>query len=178
MDTIVLLASVPAIVAVVNLAKRLGLSGEASLALAVVLGVIFALGDHLWGTTGWYAAASQGLILGLGAAGLYDVTAPATVALFQGWAREAIADIRGRDVPVRTAAIRYASLAVLIMTASFGMLTALLDIGIATLPAKILADATLFLVSFSVQRAVVFAPRERPIERAHTGMNARVESLS
>ncbi|WP_434810714.1 glycosyltransferase [Microbacterium sp. bgisy189] len=84
----------------------------------------------------------------------------------------------GRDVPVRTAAIRYASLAVLIMTASFGMLTALLDIGIATLPAKILTDATLFLVSFSVQRAVVFAPRERPIERAHTGMNTRVESLS
>ena len=76
MDTIVLLASVPAIVAVVNLAKRLGLGGEASLALAVVLGVAFALGDHLWGTTGWYAAASQGLILGLGAAGLYDVTAP------------------------------------------------------------------------------------------------------
>ncbi len=28
---------------------------------------------------------------------LYDVTAPATVALFQGWARVAIADIRGRD---------------------------------------------------------------------------------
>jgi tRNA dimethylallyltransferase len=32
---------------------------------------------------------------------LLDVTEPATVALFQGWAREAIADIRGRDaVPV------------------------------------------------------------------------------
>jgi tRNA dimethylallyltransferase len=28
---------------------------------------------------------------------LYDVTAPATVALFQSWARAAIADIRGRD---------------------------------------------------------------------------------
>lgn len=28
---------------------------------------------------------------------LHEVTAPATVALFQGWAREAIADIRGRD---------------------------------------------------------------------------------
>lgn len=76
MDTIVLLASVPAIVAVVNLAKRLGLSGEASLALAVVLGVLFAVSDFLWGDTGWYEAASSGLILGLGAAGLYDVTAP------------------------------------------------------------------------------------------------------
>ena len=28
---------------------------------------------------------------------LYEVTTPATVALFQGWARDAIADIRGRD---------------------------------------------------------------------------------
>lgn len=28
---------------------------------------------------------------------IHDVTAPATVALFQGWARDAIADIRGRD---------------------------------------------------------------------------------
>ena len=28
---------------------------------------------------------------------LHEVTAPATVALFQGWARDAIADIRGRD---------------------------------------------------------------------------------
>lgn len=76
MDTIVLLASVPAIVAVVNLAKRLGLSGELSLVLAVLLGVFFAVADFLWGGTGWYAAASSGLILGLGAAGLYDVTAP------------------------------------------------------------------------------------------------------
>ena len=76
MDTIVLLASVPAIVAVVNLAKRLGLSGELSLVLAVLLGVAFAVADFLWGDTGWYAAASSGLILGLGAAGLYDVTAP------------------------------------------------------------------------------------------------------
>ncbi|MDO5534102.1 MAG: hypothetical protein Q4F65_05575 [Propionibacteriaceae bacterium] len=76
MDAIVLLASVPAIVAVVNLAKRLGLNGEASLVLAVALGVAFALADHLWGDTGWYAATSSGLVLGLGAAGLYDVTAP------------------------------------------------------------------------------------------------------
>src|SRR6478735_9948979 len=28
---------------------------------------------------------------------LHEVTAPATVALFQGWARDAIAEIRGRD---------------------------------------------------------------------------------
>ncbi len=38
------------------------------------------------------------------------------------------------------------------------MLTALTDAGFATLPAKIVTDLTLFAVSFSVQRAVVFAP--------------------
>ena len=76
MDTIVLLASVPAIVAVVNLAKRLGLSGEGSLVLAVVLGVAFSVAEYVWGGTGLYDAASSGLILGLGAAGIYDVTAP------------------------------------------------------------------------------------------------------
>ncbi len=64
----------------------------------------------------------------------------------------------GRAVPVRTAAARYFSLAALLLTASFGMLTALTDAGMATLPAKILTDLTLFAVSFSVQRAVVFAP--------------------
>lgn len=64
----------------------------------------------------------------------------------------------GRTVPVRTAALRYVSLAALVVTASFGMLTALTDAGMATLPAKVLTDAALFAVSFSVQRAVVFAP--------------------
>lgn len=64
----------------------------------------------------------------------------------------------GREVPLRTAAARYFSLAALLLTASFGMLTALTDAGFATLPAKIVTDLTLFAVSFSVQRAVVFAP--------------------
>ena len=73
---------------------------------------------------------------------------------------QAIASVfgAGREVPLRTAAARYFSLAALLLTASFGMLTALTDAGFATLPAKIVTDLTLFAVSFSVQRAVVFAP--------------------
>ncbi|MFT4051410.1 MAG: bifunctional glycosyltransferase family 2/GtrA family protein [Microbacterium sp.] len=64
----------------------------------------------------------------------------------------------GRSIPIRTAAARYFSLAALLLTASFGMLTALTDAGMATLPAKLLTDGALFIVSYSVQRAVVFAP--------------------
>lgn len=65
---------------------------------------------------------------------------------------------RGRDVPMRTAAARYFSLAGLLLAANFGLLTALTDAGIPLLAAKVLADGSLFAVSFTVQRAVVFAP--------------------
>lgn len=63
-----------------------------------------------------------------------------------------------REVPLRTAALRYASLAGLMLAASFGMLTALTDAGVGVLPAKLVTDLALFLVSYAVQRALVFAP--------------------
>jgi glycosyltransferase involved in cell wall biosynthesis len=65
---------------------------------------------------------------------------------------------RGRDVPVRTAAVRYISLAAVLLAANFGLLTAFTDAGVPLLAAKALTDAGLFVVSFGVQRAVVFAP--------------------
>lgn len=65
---------------------------------------------------------------------------------------------RGRAVPLRTAAARYFSLAGLLLIASYGLLTALGDLGVPLLAAKLVTDATLFAVSFAVQRAVVFAP--------------------
>lgn len=73
-DPITTLASVPGIVALVNLGKGLGLSGRWSALAAVVLGVALNLAS--WGLAGytWYSAAADGLILGLGAAGLYDLT--------------------------------------------------------------------------------------------------------
>ncbi len=81
---------------------------------------------------------------------------------------------RGRDVPMRTAAARYFSLAGLLLAANFGTITALTDVGIPLLAAKLLTEATLFLVSFSVQRAVVFAsdpaasgPIDVPAEPRH-----------
>lgn len=69
---------------------------------------------------------------------------------------------RGREVPLRTAAVRYVSLAVLLLAANFGMITALTQMGLPLLAAKVLTEASLFVVSFSVQRAVVFAPAPVP----------------
>ena len=84
LDTVTLIATVPAIIALVNLAKRFGVKDQWATLLAVVLGVLLNVADYAWHDTGWYAAATTGLILGLGAAGLYDVTnkdAPAIAVL-------------------------------------------------------------------------------------------------
>lgn len=72
-DALVTIATIPAILALVNLAKTFGVEGRKATLLAVVLGVLLVLGQtyldaQLWSTL------SEGLILGLGAAGLYDVT--------------------------------------------------------------------------------------------------------
>ena len=62
---IITLASIPAILALTNLAKALGLSGKVSALLAVVLGIALAVGQYELAGFGWYQAAAQGLILGL-----------------------------------------------------------------------------------------------------------------
>lgn len=81
------LATAPAVLALVTLAKDQGMPKRLAAPLAVVLGVILASADHALGGTGAYAALADGLLLGLGAAGLYDAarlaggtaTAPAAV---------------------------------------------------------------------------------------------------
>jgi putative flippase GtrA len=79
----------------------------------------------------------------------------------------------GRSVPLRTAAARYFSLAGLLLIASYGLLTALTDVGLPLLAAKPLTDLTLFAVSFAVQRAVVFAPASRAAASRPALMPAR-----
>ena len=74
MDAVTTIATVPAIVALVNLVKGLGLSGKWSALVAVLLGVAVNVAISLWGSAAWFEAAATGLILGLGAAGLYDLT--------------------------------------------------------------------------------------------------------
>ena len=82
MDAIALIASVPAIVALVNLAKRLGLSDQLALTLSVVLGVVINTANFYFGANGGYQAAVEGLLLGLAAAGLYDVAKTAAPKTF------------------------------------------------------------------------------------------------
>lgn len=72
MTEITTLATPLAILALVELAKSLGVGGKAATALAVGLGVILAVADHLLAGSAIYGAVTQGLILGLGAAGLWD----------------------------------------------------------------------------------------------------------
>lgn len=71
--TIVSLASIPAVLALVNLGKSLGVKGKWAALLAVLLGVGLAIAQYALGGFGWYQAAVQGIILGLSAAGLYDM---------------------------------------------------------------------------------------------------------
>lgn len=82
------LLTAPAILALVNLLKGLGLGGRWSALAAVLLGVGVALVEH-------YAPAdpvqtlTPGLIIGLSAAGLYDATAkPATMQPDDGYTPE------------------------------------------------------------------------------------------
>lgn len=76
-DLVTGVATVPAIVALVNLAKGLGLPARLALLLAVVLGVALNLAGWAWADHSWFSYANSGLLLGLAAAGLYDLTPPA-----------------------------------------------------------------------------------------------------
>lgn len=77
-ETITTIATIPAILALVNLGKSFGVTGRWSALLAVVLGVAVQAAEYGVTATGhtpagWYGAIATGLVLGLSAAGLYDV---------------------------------------------------------------------------------------------------------
>lgn len=74
LDPALTIATVPAILAVVNLIKRLAprLGAWAAL-VAVVLGVTFSVAQWAWAAEEWWSAATHGLLIGLAAAGLYDL---------------------------------------------------------------------------------------------------------
>jgi hypothetical protein len=55
-------------------------------------------------------------------------------------------------------AMRYAALALLLLSASYGSLHAFTTAGVPLLPAKIATDVVLYLASFTLQKHVVFAP--------------------
>lgn len=72
MEAVMTLATVPAILALVQLAKDLGLRGHWALLLSVGLGVVLNVAVVFLGDTTWFQAVAAGLLLGLSAAGLYD----------------------------------------------------------------------------------------------------------
>lgn len=69
----------------------------------------------------------------------------------------------GRSRHLRSAALRYGALALTLLGANVAVLAALTTVGIPLLVAKVATEALLFVVSYRVQRTVVFAaPGPRP----------------
>jgi putative flippase GtrA len=80
----------------------------------------------------------------------------------------------GRDKPRRTAAAQYFALVVGLLTINYLSLLALQVMGCPLLPAKLLTELALFVVSYGVQRRLVFArvagrPGTEPARRAVGG---------
>lgn len=73
-DFVTAIASIPAILAIVNLLKSIGFPAKLSPLAAVIIGVALNLAVWAWADYSWFSYATQGLIFGLAAAGLYDVT--------------------------------------------------------------------------------------------------------
>ena len=63
-------------------------------------------------------------------------------------------------VPLRRSALRYAALAAAVVAGSYTMLAVLTGIGMPLWIAKIIADTTMYLVSYSAQSRYVFAPAQ------------------
>lgn len=76
-NTALLLALMPAVVGLVNFLKAFGLSGKWLTLAAMLIGIGLALAAQLL-PSGTFQIAFNGLILGLAAAGLYDLATMAT----------------------------------------------------------------------------------------------------
>ena len=69
-------------------------------------------------------------------------------------------------VPLRRSALRYAALAVAVIAGSYTILAVLTGIGMPLWIAKIIADTTMYLVSYSAQSRYVFAPAQEQSAKA------------
>ncbi|MFF1528493.1 glycosyltransferase [Cellulomonas sp. NPDC058312] len=75
---------------------------------------------------------------------------------------------RGRDrPPFGRSATRYALLATVLLAAGYVLLRALTGLGVGLLAAKVLTEATVYLVGFGAQRRFVFT---RPVDRPGTAV--------
>ena len=88
-----ILLTVPAIVALTNLAKTTGLPSSRAPLVSVLVGVAVACGDAYSTGSGYLDALARGIILGLTASGLYD--------LMPGETKASTVNVYGKD-SVRT----------------------------------------------------------------------------
>ena len=72
LNTVLLLALMPAVLGLVNFFKSLGLEGKALTVVSMVIGILAAVAAMLL-PPGIFSVAYNGLILGLAACGLYDL---------------------------------------------------------------------------------------------------------
>lgn len=88
-----ILLTVPAIVALTNLAKRTGLPSRLAPLVSVLAGVAVACGDAYSAGSGYLDAVARGIVLGLTASGLYD--------LMPGEPKASTVNVYGKDSVVR-----------------------------------------------------------------------------
>lgn len=88
-----ILLTVPAIVALTNLAKRTGLPSRLAPLVSVLAGVAVACGDAYSTGSGYLDAVARGIVLGLTASGLYD--------LMPGDPKASTVNVYGKDSIVR-----------------------------------------------------------------------------
>ena len=88
-----ILLTVPAIVALTNLAKRTGLPSRLAPLVSVLAGVAVACGDAYSTGSGYLDAVARGIVLGLTASGLYD--------LMPGEPKTSPVNVYGKDSVVR-----------------------------------------------------------------------------
>lgn len=88
-----ILLTVPAIVALTNLAKRTGLPSKLAPLVSVLAGVAVACGDAYSTGSGYIDAVARGIVLGLTASGLYD--------LMPGEPKASTVNVYGKDSVVR-----------------------------------------------------------------------------
>ena len=65
----------------------------------------------------------------------------------------------GRNVPLCLSASRYVALAAVLLAANYGLLLSFTQAGLPSLPAKILTELVLFLLSFAAQKRFLFRNR-------------------
>lgn len=91
MDEVITLLTAPAILALVNLFKALGMSSKLAPAAAVLIGLSLALFEF-YGSPDFVQTIERGLIVALSAAGLWDISSTSSRAPAPTTARRALED--------------------------------------------------------------------------------------